>query len=188
MLPEQAKQALERYRQLLEKVDRFSAGVALQLAAQLSCRPGCDSCCQLETVFPLEAWALDQALRQLPAEILDSLRDAAVPGGACPLLLDGRCSVYNDRPLICRSHGLPLLIEEQGVTRIDHCPLNFAGLESIPGALVLKLEAINQPLVAINRMFVQQLPDDWSVGAERIALVELLQRAGRDLQSGPDVV
>jgi uncharacterized protein len=180
---------LALYRQLRERVDRFSAGVEAQLAATLACRPGCDSCCRLETVFPLEADAVYQALRQLPTALLEELSARPEAGDAsCPLLHAGRCAIYAERPLICRTHGLPLLLEQDGATRIDHCPRNFAGLTSLPGSLVLQLESVNQPLAALNQLFLQQAPPGWELSGERIRLAELLRRALQDLQKQPDVV
>jgi hypothetical protein len=175
-------QALALYRQLLERVDRFSAQVETQLAETLACRAGCDFCCRLEAVFPVEAHAVCQALAQLPPATLAALSERRAAGEeVCPLLLEGHCAIYAARPLICRTHGLPLLLEEDGATRIDHCPLNFAGLESLPGALVLQLEAVNQPLAAINQLFLRQPPAGWDLPGERIRLSELLRRARQDL-------
>jgi Fe-S-cluster containining protein len=187
MLPDDLP-ALTLYQQLLQKVDQFSARVEAELVDSYSCRAGCDSCCQLETVFPVEAYAVALTLLKLPLATLKTLCHQSGTGGLCCLLAAGCCSIYHQRPLICRSHGLPLMVEQEGVRRIDHCPINFVGLESFPGVLVLQLEAVNQPLVAINQLFLQQAPAGWTLTGERINLAELLQWVIRHLQSGPDVV
>lgn len=67
---------------------------------------------------------------------------------ACALLVDGSCSVYDERPIICRSHGLPIRVD--GAT--DVCPLNFVGIEA-PAASVLVLDAVNAPLAIIGEMW-----------------------------------
>lgn len=41
--------------------------------------------------------------------------------GQCAFLYDGRCSIYEARPSICRSHGLVLMTE----SGVSHCELNF---------------------------------------------------------------
>jgi len=72
--------------------------------------------------------------------------------GFCPLLLDERCGVYADRPLICRTQGLPLLLETgAGKPALDVCPLNFTApgaLERIGAEHAVDLDALNLQLAA----------------------------------------
>ena len=68
--------------------------------------------------------------------------------------MDDRCSIYESRPLICRTQGLPLLIEsEDGEQEVDFCPLNFTE----PGAIddldedhLVPLDALNLRLALLN--------------------------------------
>ncbi len=50
----------------------------------------------------------------------------------CPLLgEDGACLVYEHRPMICRTHGLPN-IDDSGESFSDlYCTLNFAGIDPL---------------------------------------------------------
>ena len=116
----------------------------------------------------ITAYALARALAQRPASEAEVIRQRAreaTPDGPCPLLENGRCLLYAARPLICRTHGLPILIREEGQNRVDFCPLNFTGYDSLPGTALIDLERLNQVLVAVNREFVariattQNLPD-----------------------------
>jgi len=169
--------ALEAYRQLVAKTDAFCRSVEERFAEQLACRAGCASCCRHLTLFPVEAAALVAGLRRLPAAELAGLREIArqsTPDGPCPLLQAGLCRLYPVRPLICRSHGLPLLVREAGGVRVDRCPLNFTGCDSLPGSAVLDLDALNQTLVAINRLFLQSPPPGWPAERERLSLAETL--------------
>jgi len=85
--------------------------------AAVECRRGCAFCCHVNvTVTPLEAVRLAVALaegrvpRRLEAifsaaELMEG-RDAEgrqALRAACPLLVDGACSVYEIRPLACRA-------------------------------------------------------------------------------------
>jgi Putative zinc- or iron-chelating domain len=88
----------------------------LESAAPVACAPGCTACCY-QTVQATIPEAILIALRLGDADdprrqrVLDAASDFAGmsplerkrTGKPCPLLADGRCSVYDDRPLACRS-------------------------------------------------------------------------------------
>ena len=166
--------SLENYRALLLRVDEICHQTAERFASQISCRPGCDACCRNLSIFAVEAAALHQALCQLPEEDADFLRRAAAdssPEAPCPLLHGGICLLYLARPIICRTHGLPLLVNRDGASGIDFCPENFRGTESIPGSAVIDLERLNATLLAINTLFVRSFP-----GPERLTMAQALLR------------
>ncbi|PKL76930.1 MAG: hypothetical protein CVV27_07745 [Candidatus Melainabacteria bacterium HGW-Melainabacteria-1] len=98
-----------------------------QLHPQIACPTGCSRCCEthaLPEVLPMEWELIKAALETLPNEISERLRTAVrsgnwpldaegqlkgrrrdYPNCSCPLLLDGRCSVYPWRPFDCRVTG-----------------------------------------------------------------------------------
>jgi Fe-S-cluster containining protein len=170
-------ESLAQYRLLLEKVDRFSAALGERFPGQMSCRQGCDACCTHIGVMAVEVIALALAVAALPAAEGEEIRERARRMGgdeACPLLQEGACLLYDARPVICRSHGLPLLLEDEGGRRVDHCPLNFQGLESLPGDAVLNLETLNQALAAINLLCLRELEDVAGQLPERLSMAEAL--------------
>ena len=143
------------YNQLLARADRFMAQLLARHPEAIACREGCSACCRRHlTLFPVEAARMDRAIRALPLEtrsLLAQQREARVGGEACPLLVGDRCAIYPERPLICRTHGAPLLIREEAGPRTDVCPLNFSGGgQAIPGQSVLDLDQLNEILVAVN--------------------------------------
>jgi hypothetical protein len=158
---------------LRSRVDaHFDAAVA-RTPEGFACRAGCDQCCQRFAVFEVEAAPIRRALAELelrdPAlreRIREQGRD--LQSSACALLVDGLCSVYAERPLICRSHGLPIAVPDpeqpDGPLTLDHCPLNFRELPP-PRASVLILEAVNRPLAVLAELD--------SPGAARVALADL---------------
>ncbi|SNB46667.1 YkgJ family cysteine cluster protein [Geobacter sp. DSM 9736] len=167
---------LENYRVLIAKIDDFCNRVTEDLAEHIACRPGCDGCCRHLTLFPVEAAALISALAKAPPELAEQITERArqaTPDGDCPLLINGRCALYESRPVICRTHGLPLLIREDAASRLDHCPLNFKTLESIPGHLILDITPLNAMLVSVNALFTAERPATFPE-RERISISEAL--------------
>lgn len=169
---------LRNYRGLLGKIDGFWAQVASVCPGQLACRQGCDSCCRHLSLFWVEGAALGAALAQLPTAQIDTIRQRArqaEPTGACPLLCQGSCLLYPARPVICRTHGLPVLLaNSQGQRQLDHCPENFRSIDSLPAGVILDLEVLNTTLSAINRLFVAECFRDTFPGPERLSIADFL--------------
>ncbi|MBN4049432.1 YkgJ family cysteine cluster protein [bacterium AH-315-N03] len=148
------------YLGLRAKVDAFAAEVAAR--SDLTCQSGCSGCCQVQLeVCDVEANALRQAIQALPPERREALaeRDSS---SACALLdADGRCEVYEARPLVCRTQGLPLrypantvpvdaVMGRAGDADVTWCPLNFT-LRKPKSADVLDAERVDVMLALVNR-------------------------------------
>ncbi|HET6582302.1 MAG TPA: YkgJ family cysteine cluster protein [Nannocystaceae bacterium] len=150
--------------------DHFAAAQARSPDA-MQCRSGCADCCRVRFgVFGVEAEPIALALAELGRR--DPQMRARVRAqaddprhGACALLVDDRCTVYDARPLICRSHGLAVRVrDEAGGARIDCCPLNYRETDA-PAPSVLELAAVEAPLSVIARMY--------EPAAERVELAAL---------------
>lgn len=167
---------LANYRSLLAKVDDLCRGIEDRLGASITCHAGCSSCCLVISVFPVEAVAMIEAAGKLPPEQLQQLKQHLAGWSEgdqrCPLLAGDRCLLYEARPIICRTHGLPILLTEEGERRIDVCPRNCQGVDHLPGEAVLDLERLNTLLAAVNALYLREfgirLP-------ERITLVQLAE-------------
>ena len=139
-------------------VARATRHLEMLHAERLHCRQGCTSCCVDDlTVFEVEA----AHIREHHAGLLAS--GAPHPEGACAFLDgEGACRIYEERPYVCRTQGLPLrwIEERNGLEEElrDICPLNDAGepIEEIRGE------------------------DCWTLGPteERLARLELAERVG----------
>jgi len=109
------------------EVDREAARLAERHRERLRCGRGCSDCCQDGlTVLEVEA---DRIRRAHPGLLASG---DPHPSGRCVFLDgDGACRVYEDRPYVCRTQGLPLRWWEEGsggmVENRDICPLNEAG-------------------------------------------------------------
>ncbi len=102
----------------IEKIERLNED-------NIVCRCGCSACCIDDlTVFSVEA---DNILRNY-----ESMLNYNAPHeeGGCAFLDDmGRCRIYESRPYVCRTQGLPLRWfdeDEKGnsVEYRDICPTN----------------------------------------------------------------
>lgn len=159
--------SVEIYSRFIEKIDKYEAKLLEKYGRDIACRRGCDSCCILESVFPVEAYVIYQAI----------LSGGGIPGGIsnqkkgkCVFLRDGSCLIYRVRPVICRTHGYPVFVEG----RVDFCPQNFRGRSSIDSEYILDLENLNSSLATINMIFSGEIDDDF-FKRERIPLKEVAE-------------
>jgi len=168
---------LQNYHNLVGKIDSLCSGVMTQCAESISCRKGCDSCCRHFSLFWVEAVNLAAFVTTLPQQQADFLRSRAktlADQDVCPLLVDGACAVYAARPIICRTHGLPILTRLETTLSVDFCPKNFTQAHTIPGHLVIDLDSLNNTLVAINALFVSRYFNGSSPPTERLAIADAL--------------
>jgi Fe-S-cluster containining protein len=153
----------ERLDELFLKVDTFFTRAQGKLGEAITCRAGCDDCCRRRfSVTTIEAAALGEALDRLPAEERRRVaaRAAEPEGSVCPALgEDGRCAVYEARPTICRTHGLPIRFTERTAGRslpvVDACPKNFVGLDlgSLEPSNVLDQATLSTVLAALDAAY-----------------------------------
>ncbi len=105
-------------------------------AARLKCGRGCASCCVDDlTVYAVEA----RNIQETHAELLHNA--APHSSGACAFLdAAGACRIYESRPYVCRTQGLPLrwleeMDDDESLVELrDICPLNDVGepIEELP--------------------------------------------------------
>jgi len=170
-------ESLENYRTLVARVDALSQRITDEFNDRIACRRGCDACCRHLSLFWVEGVALAQALEGLPEAAAERIRERArqaAADGPCPLLEEGACLLYAARPIICRTHGLPLLTGGGMERRIDYCPENFRGVESLPAGAVIDLERLNTMLTAVNALFISEVFHGQLPGQERLAIAEAL--------------
>ena len=139
-----------QYLSLLARIDDFCMRLLQMHGRHISCSPGCCACCnQILNLLPVEFYYLQTAAEAA------ALQEPVHAEGDCPLLHEGTCLLYEHRPVICRTHGMPLVVEENGLRRVDCCPENFkdGALNTLSGDSLLHLERVNLLLVSINRIF-----------------------------------
>ncbi|ALC17060.1 iron-sulfur cluster-binding oxidoreductase [Desulfuromonas soudanensis] len=172
---------LENYRHLVGRVDALCRRIEAAYGQHLACRKGCDSCCRHLSLFRVEGVALARALAGQDPGLVTRIRERArkaTPDGPCPLLEDGACLLYAARPMICRTHGLPLIFSEGEGRRVDFCPQNFQGLASLPASSVVDLDLLNATLATIDELFVAEAFQGTPPGGERLSIAEALLLQG----------
>ena len=129
-------------------------------------KKGAPTVVYLRVFFPVDAFMIYTvaASGAIPPE---SLTFTETPG-RCVFLNNGLCAVYSARPVICRTHGYPVIVEGKA----DFCPENFKGLKSIDSENILDLENLNKALASINIIFQREIDNIFFV-KERITLKEL---------------
>lgn len=112
---------------LQENASGFFDKIHAKHATQMECKKGCSKCCQTDiSVFEIEADRIsDWFAAQSPEEQTRLLELWKTPHqeSYCTFLYNDQCTVYEARPLICRTQGLPLYVATENV--LDYCPLNF---------------------------------------------------------------
>jgi hypothetical protein len=131
------------------EIDARVAPLVERHRARLRCGPGCSACCvDGFSVFEVEA-------EHIRAHCAEVLREAPHPPGACAFLdARGACRIYDHRPYVCRTQGLPLRwIDFDGpVERRDICPLNESAepIESLAAHDCWELGPVEARLAALQ--------------------------------------
>jgi len=172
--------SIQLYKSLTEKLDAHEVKVLKKYGESINCKKGCSACCILESVFPVDAFAIYMAFSSggISSEIL-SFNETEE---RCVFLNNDICSIYSVRPVICRTHGYPVLVEGKA----DFCPENFRDLKTIDSEFILDLENLNRALASINIIFQRELEHENDLFLkERITLKELKELivSGSDLNN-----
>lgn len=126
----------------------------------MACRNGCTDCCSNISVFPIEAVVIHQGFLKLDEKMRVALEQRAQmlkPKGICPLLDNGVCLLYDDRPIICRMAGFPCIIVRDGRREIECCPLNFQQAVPLSQDDVIDADLVNNMLWMINTEFCESV-------------------------------
>ncbi len=162
------------------EVDALVARLTTRHAERLACRRGCSSCCVDDiTVFEVEA----RRIRERHATLLAT--GIPHPPGACAFVDgEGACRIYEERPYVCRTQGLPLRwmedTEDGVVERRDICALNEPGpdIVALPPEACWTLGPAEAKLYAIQRQRGE---------ADRVALRSLFARSSTSTEAPPKI-
>jgi uncharacterized protein len=147
----EANTAVSRLGELHAKIDAFFARVEERHGDDLQCRTGCSDCCRVRlTITSVEAAAIRAEIGRWPAARRRALA-AAGPEARCAALDErGRCRIYAARPIVCRSHGVPIRMRRGALPVVEVCPRNFTRTE--PAAdCVLDQTTLSALTLAIDR-------------------------------------
>lgn len=93
------------------KVIAIANRITSALEPHVPCKPGCSHCCHMNTmIYEHEAIRLAEVSGRKMTRVAFRSRDLVAAEGEkfngrpCPFLVNDQCSVYEDRPLVCRTH------------------------------------------------------------------------------------
>lgn len=157
MIQKSQNPCVAEYLRLRDEVDRFIRDLLTQHGEHITCGAGCCECCVNFTVFAVEFEAILQGLqRDGSAAVFDESQP-------CGFLKDNRCTIYDHRPIICRTHGLPIAFfdEQSAGHQVSFCPKNFTHADLDDYAFgpdnTLDLDELNERLGRLNARFLGQV-------------------------------
>lgn len=167
---------IKQYRQLRDQVDQKAAELESCHRDQIACQKGCCGCCQNLTVWPVEFYSI---LDEMKAQDwpMPEFNEQAV----CGFLKEGLCTIYPFRPMICRTHGLPLVYWHDEIDPpgwgVMFCEKNFTDADDIAFGPdnTLNMDEINEKLARANVAFVEQHPELNLTPETRIELRQLVE-------------
>jgi len=145
-------EVLKEYFSFRDELDALCAELNNLHDKHLNCRKGCDMCCENFGVLPVEY----EAMKQQAAEKLKLGKKPDNPSD-CPFLIDHSCVIYNARPVICRTQGLPLLFMGDEDWELSACELNFTqfNFENFDQENTFPMDRYNSRLFMINKKFLE---------------------------------
>jgi uncharacterized protein len=146
-------------RELYKKVEDFNLRINPETQALSHCKSGCSRCCYTDiSVFDVEAqnihrWFAGLSLPeknilkshwQKTLNVREDFRGESV--SSCAFLHEEKCTIYEARPLICRTQGMAFRFREDAQEYVDICSLNEAMLDELSDAEFINLDLLNQIL------------------------------------------
>lgn len=150
---------------LYSKVAEFEKTISKEAQDKSHCKNGCSRCCYTDiSVFQIEADNIKSWFENLADERKNEIRAKwSLPlnqtenfhgetVSSCPFLSNESCTIYEARPLICRTQGLALKFKDQSNEFIDICPLNEEMLDILSTKEVLNLDLLNLILSQLENL------------------------------------
>jgi len=170
---------IEKYRALRRKVDSVSSSLSHTHSAHLECKKGCDLCCMDYSILPVEFYSILEELKNRGFKE-KNLQLNKKNNEDCIFLKDHACTIYESRPLICRTHGLPLLYtNNDGEWELSTCELNFTtfNFDNFSEMNTYPQDKFNSKLFLLNREFIAEFKDDKHFGeSDLIPLKKLAEK------------
>ncbi|MDX8339718.1 YkgJ family cysteine cluster protein [Draconibacterium sp. IB214405] len=142
------------YKTLRNDIDTLSNKLEEQHKNHMMCKAGCDLCCMDYSIFPVEFYSIVEALKKGEKKpVINSNNDES----SCIFLNNHKCEIYEERPIICRTHGLPLLfMNEENGWELSACELNFTefDMEEFSEENTFPQDKFNSKLFLLNKEFI----------------------------------
>lgn len=151
---------LKKYDKFIKEFQKKIDEYFKQNSKNIYCREGCSACCEIgeypfswiEMGYLMEGFSkLPEKTKKLIKENFNKLKQqkAHFKGERfeyrCPFLIDGLCSVYSNRGLTCRTHGLAYL-KKDGTVNVPYCANNGLNYSNVFKDGVFSTEPIKENL------------------------------------------
>lgn len=139
---------INQYKRLSLFCENFWNTVYKSHSKEIACHAGCGICCELQSVNILEAYCI---YRQI---VSDNRFVSDQPNEKCVFLKNNLCQIYSVRPIICRTHGLPIRSTEFTTEFSITCPYNFYDKDTeISPECILDMDRITENSIRLNYAF-----------------------------------
>ncbi len=164
----------KKYYSLRNNIDKVVHKLETEHKKQMLCKSGCDLCCMDYNIFPVEYYSI---LNELKIAGFVPEKPEIGENNSCVFLKNHKCTIYQSRPIICRTHGLPLLFaNEEGEWELSACELNFTefDFEDFTFDNTFPQDKFNSKLFLINKDFIQNFREKEYSEFDLIPLKNLL--------------
>lgn len=130
---------LVRYEKFLEEFDKTLNNYFDRHKQYICCKKGCSLCCEmgeypfsrLEAEYLMKGFIelLPKTQKVIKQNIKILLENKIYANYKCPFLINGECSLYKHRGLVCRAHGLAYF--DSGIVKLPECAnkgLNYSSV------------------------------------------------------------
>ena len=163
-------ESIKLYREFVSKIDNLTSELHSLYINNINCKVGCCDCCNnIFNLSIIEGYFIEKAFNDLNTDqkalininiknIIDKLeinpnnKDSI----KCPLLIDSKCIIYKDRPIVCRVFGYPMTDENS--KQIATCGKNFISLRDNEHALkTISSKTLSLQTVILSQYLLKEL-------------------------------
>lgn len=165
---------LRKYKALREKIDAKVNALEHKHKKHMLCKAGCSMCCREYAILPVEFNAIKEEISARSHTSINPITG----NDECPFLVNHRCSIYEHRPIICRTHGLPLLFMGEENWELSACELNFTKVaeDYFNFENTFPQDTFNSELYLLNEEYLKSKKQGLSDDQRLISIKELAKR------------
>ncbi len=169
----------KKYKNLVNEIEKNTDILENVHKNHMKCRNGCDLCCINFSIFPVEYYYI---LNEIRKENLKPQFKKKSLGDICTFLHNHSCTIYRYRPIMCRTHGFPLIyVNDDDEYELSACELNFAEFDyqNFTMENTLPQDKYNSKLFLLNKEFIAEFTEKKYGEMDLIPLKELADSIGQ---------
>ncbi len=146
-----------KYKKLVEEIEKETGLLEKFHLKHMHCKKGCDLCCIDFSIFPIE---FHYILHNIRGKNIDL--EVHTDENICKFLNYHSCTIYSYRPVMCRTHGFPLIYtSEEGEPELSVCHLNFTDFDFADFTFenTIPQDKFNSKLFLLNKEFIKEFKE-----------------------------